>query len=63
MEKIGKFMLGITIVIAILTIGMTTIIGWEQTKIMINFLWKITGGLFFGTIKELILGIINGFSN
>lgn len=54
MEKIGKFMLGITIVIAILTIGMTTIIGWEQTKIMISFLWQITGGLVIGIIKGFI---------
>ncbi len=57
-EKIGKGILGIAIILAILIIGMTIMIGWEQTKVMINFLWQITGGLLIGVIK----GIINGMA-
>lgn len=57
MEKVIK-KLGITaIIIGISIITLIAVIGWEQTKSMIQILWMLTGGFIISAIKGIQTGL------
>lgn len=57
MEKVIK-KLGITaIIIGIFVIALIAVIGWEQTKSIIQIIWMLTGGFIISVVKGIRAGL------